>query len=384
MSERTGLDDFGSEHFRAVFEAWCTDLASPNLRPEGRGRLRRQMVHDLCRRLRVIDTIAREPTILDVVLPPIVWIVGPARSGSTLLHNVVHLHRDARAIQRWEFVEPVPPPEAATRHIDPRIAREEGRVDRSRGGALERMHWVEATDPEECGWGLYDCAGTMGNGPVRAMPTWGRHLEVGHDRRASFLEYRRLLQLLLWRCPVGPSGFLVLKAPQFTRHLGSLAEVFPEARFVITHRDPFRTLTSSAAILHVLAAELLAAAGPVDADPGRRSIIETVETIEAMTAFADTTSGTICHVRYPELLTDPAGVARTVLDAFGHDHDPGLDAAIDEFLAGQRTGRRAAPPATLPTFGYDHDEVWAEPKIAFYVAAIGLEPERQRVSDVAR
>ncbi|MGH9186315.1 MAG: hypothetical protein ACRD0U_10955 [Acidimicrobiales bacterium] len=48
-------------------------------------------IRDLERRLRVLDVLSRNPEIDEVEIPPIVCITGLARSGTTLLHNLLAL-----------------------------------------------------------------------------------------------------------------------------------------------------------------------------------------------------------------------------------------------------------------------------------------------------
>lgn len=382
-AERAGLDDFGEPHFENVIGAWCEDLRSDVLTEEGRSYLRRQAVHDLVRRLRIVDVLRRNPDITKVAVPPIVWIIGPPRSGTTLLHNLLAQHRAARPLLRWELVDPVPPPEAATHANDPRIAAEHARVERMRGTTLEQMHWVDATDPEECGWGLYDGSGILGQGFVASLPTYRRYLQDDHDWSSSFREYRRLIQLLLWRNPVSRHGFLVLKAPQFTPHLDPLADVFPEARFVLTHRDPFRVVTSTLTILSGLAESVFRSNVLLDDGRGEQSQLrEIVATVGAMMRFADRSTVPIAHVRYADLLADPTDVCQRVLAEFGHPADDDLGRAIDSYTTAQRAGKRAPPPATLPTYGYDSEEIWSRPDIAAYAARVGLRPERRRLTDM--
>lgn len=57
------------------------------------------------------------------------------------------------------------------------------------------MHWVNADEPEECTWGAFDCTGLMGRAPMM-MPTWN-HWLAAHDLTPSFVEYRRLIKLLI-------------------------------------------------------------------------------------------------------------------------------------------------------------------------------------------
>jgi hypothetical protein len=134
-------DNFGKVWFLGPLSAYAADLAQPNLTEFGRQFLRSRAVRDLVRRLRVLETLRERPEIAAVPIPPIVYITGLERSGTTLLHNLLALHRDARVLCRWELLEPVPPPESATYDTDARIARVQGQADVLRvrqGGRVPR------------------------------------------------------------------------------------------------------------------------------------------------------------------------------------------------------------------------------------------------------
>jgi hypothetical protein len=336
----------------------------------------------VARRLRVLATLREHPEITDVPIPPILYITGLERSGTTLLHNVLALHPDARAFRRWELMEPVPPPEAATASTDPRIGKVQAAVDRLRGSALEAMHWVNADEPEECVWGYVDAVSMLGQSACLCMPAWRRVL-FGTDLSPAFRRYRQVVQLLLWKHPVPPGGFLVLKAPQVAGSIGSVAATFPEARFVITDRDPFRCMVSMAALGEAVV-DPFCIENPLT-DDGRRARMAlefaTVK-LEAVSSFTTSAPGRVVHVPYPALVAHPAAVAEQVLEGFPA---PAVDLgpAVDGFLAAQRAGGRASPPSDLGAMGYEHGAVWADPVIHAYCERFGIVPERTRLTGVA-
>jgi hypothetical protein len=59
---------------------------------------------------------------------------------------------------------------------------------------------------------------------------------------STFAYYDRVLRFLHSRRP--PYRWLI-KSPLYLFHLTSMAEQFPDARFVFTHRDPARSLPST-------------------------------------------------------------------------------------------------------------------------------------------
>src|SRR5206468_6234933 len=82
----TGLDDFGLPTWEEPFRKLVESLhAEAKLHAVGRLMCRNDALRHLQTRLRVIDAVKRDPSILDEqVIAPVV-ITGPARSGTTIL-----------------------------------------------------------------------------------------------------------------------------------------------------------------------------------------------------------------------------------------------------------------------------------------------------------
>ena len=375
-----GLDDFGDEWFTGPLEAWAADLEQPNLTEFGRKFLRSLAVRDLSRRLQVLEALREQPEIASVAIPRIVYITGLERSGTTLLHNLLAQHRRGRALLRWELMEPVPPPDAQTYATDQRIGTVQASIDKLRGSTLERMHWVNADEPEECVWGFIDAVSMLGQAASMCMPQWRRFL-TEEDLTPAFEHYRRVVQLLLWKHPVGPDGFLVLKAPQISGQIAAFADVFPEADFVITERDPFRCIVS-VAVMGESIIEPFCVDNPLTNDGTRnRHVLSWVRRkLAAMSAFSAAAPERVTHIAYPDLVGDPAGAVQRTVSTLDLPVDENLTGRIDAFLHAQRSGARAAPPAELAAMGYTHDDVLSDPTINNYCTTFAIEPERSRLT----
>ena len=376
----TGLDDFGDDWFVGPLHAWTTDLQQPNLTEFGRSFLRSLAVRDLARRLRVLHTLREHPEVAEVPIPRIVYITGLERSGTTLLHNLLALHPHARALLRWELMEPVPPPTAETHATDPRIGAVQASLDKIRGSPLERMHWVNADEPEECAWGFIDAVSMLGQAAIMCMPAWRRFL-AEEDLTPAYEHYRRVVQLLLWKHPVEPDGFLVLKAPQIARHVAAFARVFREAHFVVTDRDPFRCVVSLAVMTRAII-EPFCIDNPMTEDGRRRrqSLSYLVPKLASLGAFTATMPERVEHVAYPRLVDDPLATVERVFTASGIAVDEDMASRVERFLHAQRSGTRAAPPRELATLGYDHDEVLSDPVVSDYCRTFGIVAERSRLT----
>ena len=380
---KTGLDQLGSPHFARFLDAWCADLCSGRLSEAGRAFLGRQAARNIETRLRVLETVRRNPEIEDVRLPAIVRIMGFPRSGTTFLHNLMSLHPNARALLRWELVHPLPPPQAASYATDPRIDRTNSSLASLRGTELERMHWVEATDPEECTWGFFDLSGLMGRGGIAVMHEWADAvIDPGARHRETYEEYRQLVKLLLWRHPVPPDGLLILKCPTDNDQIAAFLDVFPEAKLVLCHRDPFRTLTSSCRTQEVICGPHLASPNAVDIGAGDGRLLQIHRDFaDSMVAAAAEAPNRIASVRYSELMANPFEVVAAVFQelSIAVDASP-LKQALARFVAEQRQGRRPAPPADYHGYGYTAQEVHRDPSLAAYMEAFGVPSEDVRIS----
>ena len=379
--EKTRLRDFGDAWFEAPLAAWVHDLQSRALSDKGRAFFERLAVNNLSRRLEVINCLTRNPEISEVEIPPILYITGLERSGTTFLHNLLALDPKGRPLLRWELMHPTPPPEAKSYRTDPRIAQAQASIEPLRGTKLEHMHWVNADEPEECAWGAYDCTGLLGRAPSALMPTWTKWLQ-DNDLTNSYHEHRRLVQLLTWRNPVPAGGHLILKCPQNSRSLQALAAAFPEARLVFTHRDPYRALVSATSLVdHITSAftshgDLWRPGGPAVA-----SVIAGGElALNCMMALDRAESGRAHHVSYPMLVKEPLQVVRDIYRRFEISEPADLSNRVSAFLAAQVHGKRASPAHDIANYGLEPSSLRSRPVVSDYCAHFGVLPEVTRIT----
>ena len=377
--QKTGLSDFGDDWFMGSLEAYLSALDGPQISGFGREFLARQAVKDLSRRLAIIDCLKQHPEIEDTPIPPILYITGHERSGTTLLHNLLALHSGARYLSRWELMLPTPPPEAASFHEDPRRLEVKKSIDALRGSDLQTMHWVEADEPEECVWGFMDCTGIVGMAPSLVLPNW-RDWLAATDLMPSFISYRKIIQLLTWKNPVPEGGFLVLKAPQISRHLESFSSVFPEATFVYLHRDPYRVLTSFCTLLDIVN-------GPFLEDPDYQAKLNQDESYclnrmgeayGSMARFETAHPERVLNMQYVDLLNTPVDEIRRVYRELHYPPDAEIGLKIQEFLARQKAGGRTKPRQQMTAHGYTRESVESDPALVSYLKRykVVLEPAR--------
>ncbi len=381
--EKTNLHDFGDPVFEEPLSAWIHDLRNPDINDFGRDFLRRLAVRDLCKRLKVVHCLAEHPEILEVEIPPIVYITGASRTGSTLLHNLMATHPLSRPLMRWELMVPTPPPTAESYQTDPRIAKLQASMEPLRGTLLENLHWVNANEPDENTFGFFNCTGLLGRGIAPLMHTWQTWIE-NNDFKPTYREFRKLIQILLWKCPPPKGGHLLLKCVMTTMRVQDFSEVFPEASVVITHRDPFRALVSSCAIGEAIYQPFLQnQPGPLHNDGRLGQVVFNTQKM-IFSALSDLAQGQptkVANVRYADLMNDALSTTTAVYKKLGMNAPTDLDNRVMDFLKEQRAGKRAKPPRKLDTFGYRAEEVWSDDIVAGYCAFFGIQQEPIRLTD---
>ena len=221
--ERTGLADFGEPVWRDGLAVLLEELARAELSDLGRMVWHGRLLSHLVQRLRVLDCLARHPEIERQPLVAPVFMVGLPRTGTTALSHLLAQDPATRSLRVWESAEPVPPPETATEHSDPRIETAAKQIELMRqfSPRLAAMHEDTPTGPTE----NHDLLGmsfrTYHFGGMAFLPGYAAWW-LACDMDPAYRLLKRTLQLLQWRCP--PARWQ--------------AEV--AARFVLSRRDPRR------------------------------------------------------------------------------------------------------------------------------------------------
>ena len=342
--KNTGLSDFGPDDWREGFEIFlkaCEEEA--DLHFHGRLWTRQDMLQYLETRLQIEAVYKAHPEIEDQVIDQPVFVTGLPRSGTSISFELLAQDQQFLAPANWEFVLPCPPPEAATYRTDSRVPlagdliKQAGRVTPSLNAMLEMGAWI----PNECGVAFKLTFRASHLAALVQAPTYSAWL-YGADQTPAYAYYKRLLKLLQWK---NPRTRWLLKSPEHQTFLPTLFKVFPDARVVMTHRDPVRAQGSVTSLLGTFYwmrsdkafdakafEELLTPEGLA----GRLN--QVLDWIEK----GDLPASQISHLRYADLVDDPA----PTLERLYHDMNlPFTDQARDSvnaYLASKPKGKFGA------------------------------------------
>jgi Sulfotransferase family len=233
----TSLEDFGEDSFREGLERLVASAtAEARLSQRGAAAFDAMLVDMLSWRLQIEHWYHLHPEIDDQeIVAPLVGL-GLPRTGSTALSCLLAEDPAARSIRGWEARYPCPPPETATQLTDARIEQAQ-RAMQQRNQMFPRMQTMvpsSATSPTECqNFMAYDFKSQLFL-PFAQLPSYTEWLIHEANLVPTYRYVKRVLKLLQWRCP--PTRWR-LKAPTHILFIDALVNVFPDARFWMTHRD---------------------------------------------------------------------------------------------------------------------------------------------------
>src|SRR5262249_33828243 len=239
---RAGTDDEDTSFLDGLHRLVESLETEANLNLMGRIAVREDIIRLLANRFRVEQDRRRDPGIAAEDIRRPIFITGMPRSGSTLLHGLLAQDPANRVPQTWEMLNPSPAPQRATYDRDPRIAKVERELwwFQRLSPSFQAIHDVGARMPEEC---VIILAHSLVGSQFASMydvPSYSRWGDA-QDARPGYELHRRFLQHLQHHCR---GERWVLKAPVHLPHLGALLSVYPDARVIMTHREPLEVLGS--------------------------------------------------------------------------------------------------------------------------------------------
>jgi sulfotransferase family protein len=331
-SRKAGLDDFGAPAFREPLRRLIESVeAEAGLNTMGRLATRYDMIHLLVNRLRLVEDRKRYPGIEEEDIRRPIIITGLPRTGTTFLHALLALDPQSRVPLTWETMNPSPPPEAASYHTDPRIdlADRQIRWFHHMVNGFNRIHPIDARLPEECLIIFSQSFLSFQFETTHRVPSYLKWLE-GQSLLPAYKVHRAFLQHLQWRCP---GERWVLKAPAHMFDFSAMFSVYPDARVIMTHRDPTEVTASNASLTATLRGAFTDDIDPLEVGPEcSRRWAGAIERAFRARDRGCAPAEQFLDIRYLDLIADPVGSVRKVYGHFGMPFPQGLEERILEFL----------------------------------------------------
>lgn len=365
---QTGLSDIGDASALEGLERLLSAYAA-EARFTQRGA---EMAHDyvikqMANRMRIVDWLKHNPQLLDAPIEKPIFVFGLPRTGTTLMINLLAADPEARCFMRWESMEPMPPTTPEEVHAGPRFeaAFAQGEMARQHMAHIAAIHWENADSPTECQFLMTPsfCAQVYeAQADVPSYRDWFLHEA---DYAAVFRFHKRMLQALQHHV----QGRWTLKNPWHPLFLDALTETYPDARLVMTHRDPAEVVGSACSLIKYVRQIY---SDDVDLEGIARSFSDTFQLmIDRTLAFkAKHGADAILNVQYADTVRDPMGSVRRIYDHFGEPLTPEAEQAMTRYMADNPKGKHGKHSYDLAEYGLTKEGV--REQFADYVQAFNI------------
>lgn len=347
--QTSGLSDWGEPPFREALSRLCASARDESGQDEaGQVRFAARLTTLLVMRLKLYADRAAMPEIARQQIAAPLVVTGLPRGGTTILHALLAQDPAARSPQSWEAAEPSPPPRAASYASDPRIAAAQTRID-SLPDTFRAMHAMGATLPDECNSFMQLAFLSPNFGASLNLPSYMAWLIEEADIAPAYALHRHVLQALQ---AFAPRQWWTLKAPPHLWWPEALFAAYPDARLVVTHRDPAEVMASNASLI----AFLRGMSGPVDRHfVGSEQVDQWAVGLARMEAFRARSDApkAIVDVYYRDIVGDPLGVAQKVYAAFGIEFSSAARDAMENFMASNQQGKHGKHDYAAADFGLE-------------------------------
>ena len=329
-------------------------------------RARHDLLRSLRNRLLLTDLWKRRPEILETEILPPSFVMGMARSGTSILSELLALDPSARTPALWEMLHP------AESLVDERM-RPLGHAEtvfmEDLTPEYATMHHNSGDLPNECIFILLNtfiCEIWSGS---HSLPSYEEKLALA-DHRPAYDFHRCVLQTLQQRGAEGCTRW-GLKAPSHLHHLDELFAVYPNAQAIRIHRDPLKSLPSTMSLTGTLKhmrceqvdiSQTLELFAEGNADILRQEIAKRSSGRVPDSQFID--------VHYHDLIRDPRTTIRGIYERAGWEFSADVARKIEGYL---RERPREQHQYSLESMGLDRER--ERERFRFYCEHYGIPEE---------
>ncbi len=363
----TGVDqpaELGDGDWEGRLRALVEAIDEGDLHVVGRLMTREEILRGLRTRLALGDQRRRDPSVAEEAIDAPIVVTGPARSGTTILFELLGLDPGVRTPVATDVMHPVPPPGTSPQLVTSMTE-------------AEQELWADV-QPEFAG--MHELRSDL---PVESitisMPSFaGNHWAMilddlggwAPDVSADLAFHRSVLQAVQHG---EPARRWLLKTPGFLMMMDDLLAAHPDACIIQTHRDPAKTMpstVSTVAMIRWLRSDRIdlstvsALVGAVFAD-ALTTVSRRRDDGSLQAPFGD--------LRFRDLMSDPVAAIEGAYEGIGREMSDEHRDAVVEYLAAKPRGKHGEHRYTPEEWGFDTDALHAE--LAEYMARFDVAVE---------
>ena len=364
----TGIDDpgdLGDGDWEGRLRSLVAAIDGSDLHVVGRLMTREEIQRGLRTRLLMAERRRREPAIADEVIDAPIIVTGPARSGTTILFELLGCDPGLRTPIATDVLHPAPPPGTSSAAITA-MTESEQELWADVQPEFASLHELRSDLPVECiTLSSPSFAGNHWPMLLADLGTWAP------DPAADLAFHRAVLQTVQHGRP--PKRWL-LKTPGYLMMLDDLFAAYPDSCIIQTHRDPAKTMPSTVSTVAMIQ---WLRTDHVDLDT-TSLLVGAIFTDALATVARRRLNGSLTSpfgdVRFADLLRDPVAAIEGAYAGIGRELTDEHRQAVVRYVAHKPRGKHGLHQYTAADWGFDPDQLRAE--LAEYIDqfAVPLEP----------
>ena len=308
-------------------------------------------------RFKVEQVLAENPDIEKAEIKEPLFIIGMPRTGTTILHAMLHKDPAHRSPLAWECLLPYPPATPETFHENPQIRRVAKDFEQlfKLVPDFQIKHYMDATEPQEClSINALDFNSFQ---PLAQFYLYSYHQWFLNeaDKLETMRFHKRFLQYL-------QSGGVkaerwLLKTPVHLMRLPELFEVYPDARIIMTHRHPAKVVASTASLI----SSIRSLYGDKE-DPARTGHEQAEIWSTYFGRFMESRKklnkeDQIIDIKFDDFIKDQTGIAEKIYNRFGWELSQETKKEFKKFIDLNPKDKKGVHLYSLQDFGLNEKDI---------------------------
>ena len=308
-------------------------------------------------RLKIEKILRKNPNIEQAEINQPVFIIGMPRTGTTILHALMHEDEAHRSPLLWECLIPTPVPTPNNYTDNKQIRKVVRELDQifKLVPDFKKKHHVTASSPQECvGINAFDF-NSFQFAAQFYVPSYMNWFSEEANRLSTMHFHKRFLQYL--QSGGVRSERWLLKSPVHLIRLSEIFEVYPDARIIMTHRHPSKLVSSVTSLISSLRSIYSDHENPV---------LTGFEQAHTWSAYFDTfiksrkklnKESQIIDLYFDDFVNDQISVVRKIYNKFDWKLSNVTLGKMEEFLTNNPKDMHGNHDHNLEEFGLDEKQI---------------------------
>jgi len=311
----------------------------------------------LYQRLKVEQEIAANPKIEKTAIKQPVFIIGMPRTGTSILHALMHEDSANRSPLAWECLLPHPVPSPENFNDNPQLDSIRKDFDQlfKLVPDFKIKHHMEADSPQECiginalDFNSFQLAAQL------YVPSFLEWFFNEADRSSTMRFHKRFLQYL-------QSGGVkaerwLLKSPIHLMRLSEIFEIYPDARIIMTHRHPSKVVASAASLVSSVRSLYSDNEDPIRTGDEHLGVWSSYFDRFLEDRKKLNKEDQIIDLQFEDFVKDQLGTVKKIYQKFDWDLDSTSEERMKHFLIQNPKDKHGAHNYTLADFGLSEEQI---------------------------